>query len=160
MQRASEQSSELLICLKWLVAAVVSLWASVPAAVQTLLVLMVIDYATGILRGVVKKNLSSGAGLRGLVKKTATLLLVVTAHFLVRTLKLPYDFGATLAAAFALNEVISIVENSADIGVPIPPTLLDVLLRAKKMTGRGQDAKAVRSELEEDAGAKGAAAGS
>jgi len=147
MQAQNVQSSGL-VAGKWFVAFVVSLWASIPTAVQVLLVLMVIDYATGIMRGFVEKSLSSSTGLRGLVKKTATILLVVTAHFLVKALNLPFDVGTTLASAFIMNEVISIVENSADIGVPIPPALLDVLLRAKKMTGRGQGAAEVKQELD------------
>lgn len=134
--------------LKWAIAGIVSLWASIPAAVQTLLVLMVIDYATGLLRAVADKTLSSAVGLRGLIKKTATLLLVITVHLLVGSLHLPFDFGGTLAMGFVANETISIVENVADMGVPIPPALLDLLLRAKKMAGKGQTAAAVREKLE------------
>lgn len=137
-----------LVAAKWVLAVVVSLWASVPAAAQTLILLMVMDYATGLLSAAADHRLSSAVGWRGLAKKTATLLLVVAAHFLVRSLHLPFDFCSTLSVGFVVNEAISIVENAADLGVPIPPALLDLLVRSKKLTGRGTPAATVREDLE------------
>lgn len=40
------------------------------------------------------------------------------------------------------------IKGKRKIGVPIPPALLDLLLRAKKMTGRGTTAAAVKAKLE------------
>jgi toxin secretion/phage lysis holin len=109
---------------------------------------MLIDYATGLLRASVARKLSSAEGLRGLVKKVLTILLVLTAHLLVKSTNLSWDFSMTIAGAFAANEVISITENCADAGVPIPPALLEMLLRAQKLTGRGKSAASVRRDLE------------
>ena len=137
-----------LVSAKWALAMLLSLWVAVPAAMQALMVLMVLDYTTGLLLAVVKKRVNSREGLYGLIRKTLTLLLVVTAHYLVQSLHLPFDFSATVASAFALNEIISITENCAEAGVPIPSTLLDVLLRARRITGRGEQAD-VKPRLEE-----------
>lgn len=134
--------------MKWIIAFVSSLWVSVPAAVQALLVLMTIDYVTGLLRAVVRRDLCSATGLKGLVKKTLMMLLVVVAHFLVRTLHVGFDFGSTVATAFAVNEAISIVENCAEAGVPIPTALLEVLIRAKRITGRDRAPRDVKRDLE------------
>jgi toxin secretion/phage lysis holin len=148
MAKATEASSAFLVSCKWLFAALVSFWITVPLAVQTLVGLMVIDYATGLLVAMLARKVSSAEGLRGLVKKVLTILLVLTAHLLVRATNLSWDFSMTIAGAFAANEVISITENCADAGVPIPPAFLDVLLRAKKLTGRGKAASDVRRDLE------------
>jgi toxin secretion/phage lysis holin len=148
MQNLNTQSPAWLAVGKWIFAATVSLWASIPTAIHTLLVLMLIDYLTGLLRAIGDKTISSAVGMRGLLKKTCTVLLVITAHYLVRSLQLPFDFGATLATAFIINEVISIVENSADLGVPIPPALLELLLRAKKLTGREVPPAEIKQALE------------
>jgi toxin secretion/phage lysis holin len=149
MQSLNVQSSSTWLAAgKWCIAAVVSLWASIPTAVHTLLILMLIDYLTGLMRAIGDKTLCSGVGFHGLLKKTATIVLVVTAHYLVRSLNLPFDLGTTLATAYIINEVISITENAADLGVPIPPPLLELLLRAKKMTGREMPASEVKQALE------------
>lgn len=148
MQVSPAPSSVFLVASKWLIAALIGFWVSVPLAMQTLVCVIVIDYATGLLRASIARRLSSAAGLRGLVKKVLTILLVLTAHLLVKATNLAWDFSMTIAGAFVANEVISITENCADAGVPIPPALLDVLLRAKKLTGRGKPAGEVRRDLE------------
>ena len=149
MATDAEVSSGVLVALKWLVAGVVSLWVSVPLAMQTLASLMVIDYATGLLCALMERRASSAEGLRGLVKKVLIVLLVLTAHLLVKATNLSWDFSMAIAGAFAVNEVVSITENCADAGVPIPPALLEVLLRTKKLTGRGKAAAEVLEDLED-----------
>jgi toxin secretion/phage lysis holin len=133
--------------VKWAVAAAIAVWVSIPAAVQALLILMALDYATGLLRAAIAREVSAEVGWRGLQRKTMTTLLVVSAHYLGRTLHLGYDVGTLVASAFGVNEVISITENAATAGLPVPPVLLDVLSKAKHLTGRGKSAHAVRREL-------------
>lgn len=154
----SAPTASLPFLLKWIVAGVISLWISIPAAVQTLIVLMSIDYVTGVLLALMQRRLCSEEGKKGLGKKTLTLLLVVTVHYVVKPLNLGVDLGAMVATAFCVNELISITENCAAAGVPIPDALLTVLVRAKRITGRGKQADEVTRDLE--AAAKANDAGS
>ena len=134
--------------IKWGAAAAVSVWVSIPAAMQTLLILMALDYATGLLKAAIARKLSAAVGWVGLGRKTMTLLLVASAHYLVRTLHLGYDVGSLVAAAFSVNEVISITKNASEAGLPVPPALLDVLVKAKYLMGRGKSSREVKRELE------------
>lgn len=132
---------------KWLAAGITAWWISTPAAVQALVVLMVCDYATGVLSALVCGRLSSAEGYRGLGRKVLTLTLVTVAHFVGWSIHLGYDLGSIVAIAFAVNEAISITENCARAGVPIPEAMLAALLRAKRVTGRGRTAAEVERDL-------------
>lgn len=97
------------------------------AALTTLLIFMGIDYVTGIVvAGVFHKSkkseggaLESGAGWKGLVKKGATLLVVLIACRLDIVMGSNFIRDACVIA-FITNEVISIIENVGLMGVPIP----------------------------------------
>lgn len=92
-----------------------------------LLVLMAIDYLTGIVGAAVfhvstkseTGALESKAGWKGLVRKCLTLLLVIVAAMLDRLLGTAFVRDAVIIA-FCANEALSIVENAALMGVPVP----------------------------------------
>ena len=120
--------------IKWLVAAVVAWWArDVPAMMQTLVLFMCIDYFTGIVAAAMEGRLSSRVGLIGLTQKTAIIGLLLFAHHLEQLVG--HEWGAETLGAFgyAANEVISIVENFARIGVPIPAAWITRLLAVKRL---------------------------
>src|SRR6266550_2274840 len=128
---------------KWALAVPLSLWLVMPATVQTLIVMMGLDFLTGVVVAIaITKNLDSSIGTRGLAKKALVLILIAAAHRLTGPLNWGFDIGGIIAGAFVLTEFISIVENCAKVGVPIPAVLLDSLLKAKSLTGRD------RKELE------------
>jgi toxin secretion/phage lysis holin len=135
--------SSALVAAKWVLAFLVSFWLSVPISVQILVTCMGLDFATGILVGFIRRDLSSHRSFVGIAKKVLILILVAVAHLISEALKLPFDLGVGVSAAYVVNEVISITENCANAGVPIPPLLLDFLLRTKKMTGRGEQAEVI-----------------
>jgi toxin secretion/phage lysis holin len=99
-----------------------------------LVMFICIDYLTGVARAIVLKNLSSHIGLQGIVRKGLIFLLVGMAH----TLDV-YVLGGVNAPIrnaviffFIGNEGISILENTASLGLPIPSKLKDILLRMKE----------------------------
>jgi len=93
----------------------------------TLGAVMVLDYITGLLCAWHTKSLSSAIGFRGIVKKVM-LLTVVALAFLVEELT-----GGILALReitimfFVVNEGLSILENAAGTGLPLPDRLRQVL---------------------------------
>lgn len=139
--------STYLAASKWVIAFVVSFWLSIPFMVQMLVACMGLDFATGILVGFIRGELASHRSFVGIAKKVLILILVAVAHLLGEIMKLPLDLGVAVAAAYIVNEVISITENCSNAGVPIPPVLLEALLKAKKITGRGEQ-HAVIEKLE------------
>lgn len=108
---------------------------------QTLLLFMVVDYASGlILAGVFKKSektksgaLSSNVGFKGLCKKIGILFCVLIAYRLDISIGTAYIRTAVIIA-FIANEAVSIVENVGLMGVPIPPAILKAIdvLKNKK----------------------------
>ena len=94
--------------------------------IQVLITLIALDYITGILAGYVQKELSSRTGYIGIVKKVSILILVVVAVMIDRLMESSICRIA-VCSFFIGNEGISIMENCAQCGIPIPKKLLAAL---------------------------------
>jgi len=94
----------------------------------TLLGLILIDYLTGLVLAAVKRQVSSQIGFVGIMKKMLILVMVALGHLLDVNL---LGGGAALRTAviffYAANEGISITENLAALGFPMPQQLKRVL---------------------------------
>lgn len=89
---------------------------------------VVIDYITGLMCAVIDKKLSSEVGFRGIFKKVIIFSLVAIGHIIDKNLIGDGSVIRTAVIFFYLsNEGISIIENSAKIGLPIPEKLRKVL---------------------------------
>lgn len=100
-------------------------------ALQSLLIVIVLDYITGIAKSYVSKKLNSNKGFKGIVKKLAMLgmvaLSVVIDHIagdsgLIRTMVIYY---------LVANEGLSIVENLAEMDIIVPEFMKDKLEQLK-----------------------------
>lgn len=93
---------------------------------------MAIDFVTGLIcAGVFGRStktqhgsLDSKAGFRGLGKKAVILLVVLLAHQVDRVIGTAYVMDAA-CFMYSANEVVSITENLALMGVPLPQALID-----------------------------------
>jgi toxin secretion/phage lysis holin len=98
-----------------------------------LIAFIVIDYLTGIMVAVLEKKLSSEVGFRGIFKKVLIFSLVAVAHIIDAELIRTGSAIRTAVIFFYLsNEGISILENTAQIGLPIPAKLKTVLEQLNK----------------------------
>ena len=90
--------------------------------------LMGLDYLTGVLCAVASRSLSSAVGFKGICKKALILTLVGVANILDQHL---VGSGSALRGAviafYASNEGLSLLENAARIGLPIPDRLREIL---------------------------------
>lgn len=120
--------------VKWLAALIFATWTSIPHLVQLLIVFMALDLATGILVAIIKKEVSSDVSFGGVAKKALVLILVGMSHIASDTLHTGVDLGSVVALAYCANEVISITENCARAGIPIPGPLVDILAKFKGKT--------------------------
>lgn len=109
-------------------------WSS---AIITLLIVMIIDYITGLMVAMFFNNsqktenggLKSSVGWKGLVKKCYVILLIFVAQRLDMTLDTSYIKDA-VCIGFICNEILSILENGGLMGINYPPILknsIDVL---------------------------------
>lgn len=122
--------------MRGVVAAVCSLigylFGDFDGIMAALIALMIIDYITGILAAVIEKKLSSAVGARGIAKKLIMLLTVAVANVVDVSVIGDGNALRSVAAVFYIaNEGISLLENGARLGVPIPKKLIDVLAQLK-----------------------------
>lgn len=98
-----------------------------------LIVFIAADYITGVLVAVNNKKLSSAVGFKGLCKKMLILFIVIIANMLDVYI---IQNGAVLRTAaiffYMANEGISLLENAAALGVPVPDKLRDALIQIRK----------------------------
>lgn len=93
-----------------------------------LMVFIIMDYITGLMAAILSKKLSSSIGFRGIFKKIVILFLVVLGHIIDLYIIQQGDvIRLTIIFFYSSNEGVSILENCAKIGIPIPKKLKDVL---------------------------------
>ena len=98
-----------------------------------LIVFVVVDYMTGVMVGILNKELSSQIGFRGIFKKVVIFSLVAVAHIIdTHVIQSGSVLRTTVIFFYLSNEGISILENAALIGLPIPKKMKDVLEQLKE----------------------------
>lgn len=101
-------------------------------AIQSLLIVMVVDYLTGIASAIYNKELSSKIGFKGILKKFSY-LCVVALSVVIDNLTGQSGLIRTLVIYFFVaNDGLSIIENMAEMGVKLPQKLIDSLEQIRK----------------------------
>lgn len=105
-----------------------------------LIMFVSIDYLTGLMAAYVQKKISSEVGFRGICRKVAIFCLVGVGHVLDTQV---IQNGSVLRTAviffYLSNEGISIIENIAIIGLPVPKKLKDVLEQLRDDEKEGEE---------------------
>lgn len=108
----------------------------------TLLVFISIDYVTGVCVAIKKKQLSSEVGFWGLVKKVCIIALIGISHIIDLNVVGSGDMFRTAVALYYIgNEGVSLIENCAMMGLPIPKKLRDILAQLKDENDDKKDDK-------------------
>ena len=93
-----------------------------------LIVFVAIDYITGVMCAIIDKKLSSEVGFKGLFRKVLIFALVGVAHIMDTNV---VGTGSALRSAvicfYLSNEGVSMLENAAHLGLPIPEKFRNVL---------------------------------
>ena len=98
-----------------------------------LITFIVIDYVTGLMVAVLERKLSSEIGFRGIFKKVLIFTFVGIGNIIdVYLIKNGSAIRTAVIFFYVSNEGISIIENSAKIGLPIPQKLRDILKQLNK----------------------------
>jgi len=101
-----------------------------------LIVFVLTDYVTGFASAIVRKELSSSVGFKGLARKVLIFLIVGIANVLdVYVLGANAVLRTAVILFYMCNEGLSIIENAGEIGLPIPKKLKDVLAQLRKKSG-------------------------
>ena len=108
------------------------LLGGIDVAMTCLLVAIVLDYISGIMKAYVTKQLSSKIGFNGIVKKVGVLLIVMLAVLVDRVTGETGAIRTLVIYYFVANEGLSIIENLGQAGVPIPESIRKALKALKK----------------------------
>lgn len=114
----------------------VYLVGGIDIAMKSLLIVIAIDYVTGVISAIYNKKLNSTIGLKGILKKFSYFIIVSLSVILDRIVG---DTGAIRTLViyfFVANDGISIVENIGKMGVPLPKKLTEVL---EQLKNKGDD---------------------
>ena len=99
-------------------------------ALYTLIIFMGIDYISGVMLAIINKEVSSAVGARGIFKKMMIMAFVGMGHLLDA-----YAIGqgqmlqTAIIFFYISNEGISILENTTELGLPIPQKFKDILVQ-------------------------------
>ena len=91
-----------------------------------------IDYISGLICAIVKKELNSRIGFLGLARKCHILIMVGIGNLIDITLGLDGVTKSLICCFYICNEGISILENAHNLGLPIPTKLIHLLLNVKR----------------------------
>ena len=95
--------------------------------ITILCILMVIDIITGLAKAVKNKNLWSRKSLLGFARKILVFLIITVANLLDLLMNMNGTVVLATVTFYILNEVLSITENSSQIGIPLPEKLMEVI---------------------------------
>lgn len=101
-------------------------------ALQSLIIVIVIDYLTGIASAVYNKELSSKVGFKGIIKKFCYLLIVALSVVIDNLTGKSGIIRNLVIYFFVANDGISIIENMAEMNIKLPKKLIDALEQIKK----------------------------
>ena len=116
----------------FLMSLLVFLFGSFDFMLKALLTLMFIDYITGVSRAFVTKKVNSSIGGKGIIKKAAYLCVIAVAVLLDNLLEANGGLRSLIIYSFIFNEMLSILENSSEMGVKIPSILYKSLEKISK----------------------------
>ena len=107
-----------------------------------LIVFAVLDYITGVMCAIEDKTMSSAVGFRGIARKVIIFMLVGVGHILDTHV---VGTGSALRTAviffYLSNEGLSLLENAAYIGLPVPEKLKDILAQLHRRGEKDSDQK-------------------
>lgn len=107
-------------------------------AIKCMIIVMIIDYISGVAAAIYNKKLNSKVGLKGIIKKLAYFLAIGLA---VRVDNLTGTNGVIrniVIYFFVANDGLSIIENMGEMGIKLPKKLLDTL---EQLKGKEEDKK-------------------
>ena len=105
-----------------------------------LIAFVVIDYITGVLCAVADKSLSSEVGFKGICRKVLIFTLVGIGNIVdVYVLGETGVLRTAVIFFYLSNEGVSLLENAAHLGLPIPEKLKEVLEQLHDRAEKGGD---------------------
>ena len=108
--------------------------------ILALLAFVVIDYITGVMCAIADKKLSSAVGFKGICRKVLIFLLVGIANILdVQVIGTGSALRTAVIFFYISNEGVSLLENAAYLGLPVPEKIKIVLEQLHDRAENGKE---------------------
>lgn len=107
--------------------AIIYLLGGFDVALNCLLIAIVLDYISGLIKAYNNKVLSSKIGFRGILKKVGILVIVALGVLVDRITGNSGSIRSLVIYYFVANEGLSIIENLGQAGLPIPKSIKNAL---------------------------------
>lgn len=105
-----------------------------------LIAFVVIDYITGVMCAIADKTLSSEVGFKGICRKVLIFLLVGIANVLdVQVIGSGSVLRTAVIFFYISNEGVSLLENAAHLGLPVPDRIKTVLEQLHDRSEKGDE---------------------
>lgn len=96
--------------------------------ILALFLFVVTDYITGVMCAAIDKKLSSSVGFKGIFRKVLIFMLVGIANIIdFQVIKQGSVIRTAVIFFYLSNEGLSLIENAAHLGLPVPEKLKNVL---------------------------------
>ena len=103
------------------------------APLRLLVAAMTLDYLSGVLAAVREKKLSSAVGFHGLARKLTVFLIIALAASLDALTGSTPTCRSAAVLFYTVNEAVSLTENAARLGVPLPAKLKEILEQLREV---------------------------
>ena len=100
-------------------------------ALQSLIIVIILDYLTGIAKSYVTKKLNSSIGFKGIVKKVSMFCIVAIAVIVDRFIGQSGMIRTLIIYYLVANEGLSIIENLGEMNIVVPDFLKERLEQLK-----------------------------
>ena len=96
-----------------------------------MIVFMLLDYITGIVKALHLKDLDSKMATKGLLKKFTFFIAAFTGWAIDLFFNIPFSVGTIISAWIIVTEILSIFENLVNCDIPIPQSIIKYFKRFK-----------------------------
>ena len=108
-------------------------------ALQSLIIVIVLDYLTGISKSYITKELNSNKGFKGIIKKLSMFCIVAVAVIIDNIIGQTGMIRTLIIYYLVANEGLSIIENLAKMDIIVPNFLKDKLEQIKNNNSKVGD---------------------
>lgn len=110
-----------------------------PALLTVLLIIVAVDFVTGVMAAGAEGRLRSNIGMIGIARKVFIFLVVAVAHQVDSVLGDQHMLRDATIFFYLANELLSIIENGGRLGVPLPAVIKKAVEVLKAKGGEQQD---------------------
>ena len=111
---------------------IIWIFGGLDIALQCLLIAIIIDYLSGLIKAFNTKTLDSKIGFKGILKKVGILCIVALAVVVDRITGESGAVRTLVIYYFVANEGLSVLENLSIAGLPIPASIKKALQALEK----------------------------